>query len=105
MIKHVSRCTCRWVHAHLFSGYLADEAIELLVAHVYINPRPYGPPASPLCGFLRVLSLLAEFNWASQPLIVNLDGQMTAKDYADVQVRSRYIPFWRFLRLIACKSL
>ncbi|KAH0855121.1 hypothetical protein HID58_020476 [Brassica napus] len=38
----VARLAKRWVSAHLFSGCLAEEAIELLVAHVFLTPLPLG---------------------------------------------------------------
>ncbi|WZZ76843.1 hypothetical protein YC2023_088213 [Brassica napus] len=49
----VARLAKRWVSAHLFSGCLAEEAIELLVAHVFLTPLPLGVPCSRINGFLR----------------------------------------------------
>ena len=58
------------------------------MAHVYVHPRPYSPPSSALSGFLRAIALLAEFDWATQPLMIDLGHQLTAKDVADIQVRA-----------------
>jgi U3 small nucleolar RNA-associated protein 22 len=70
----------------MFTGHVSDEALELLVASVYTNPRPYTAPASALCGFWRTLALLAHWGWDAQALIVNVGGQLTAANYADIQV-------------------
>ena len=34
----------RWVSSHLFSNHLADEAVELMVAYLFISPAPYTIP-------------------------------------------------------------
>ena len=74
------RLCLRWIHAHLFSGALAPEAVELLVASLFASPQPFAPPASSTAAFVRFLSLLATHNWAQQPVIVDLDGTMTAAE-------------------------
>lgn len=47
------RLAKRWVSAHLFSNSLSEEAIELLVAHLFLKPFPFRPPSSRITGFLR----------------------------------------------------
>eukprot|EP00003_Mantamonas_plastica_P025625 TRINITY_DN506_c0_g1_i7.p1 TRINITY_DN506_c0_g1~~TRINITY_DN506_c0_g1_i7.p1 ORF type:complete len:967 (+),score=365.77 TRINITY_DN506_c0_g1_i7:130-3030(+) len=66
----------RWMHSQLFSGYVREEAIELIVASLYTNPQPYKAPQSALTGFLRFLYLICSFNWAAVPLIVDQDGDI-----------------------------
>jgi U3 small nucleolar RNA-associated protein 22 len=78
------RLAKRWVHSHLFSSMVSEEAIELLVAHVFLSPRPYDPPTSPFVGFLRFLDLLANFDWSGQPLIINLDRELTAQMQTEI---------------------
>jgi len=78
------RLAKRWVHAHLFSALVSEEALELLVAHVFLSPRPYDPPTSPFVGFLRFLELLAHFDWAGQPLIINLDRELTPQTQTEI---------------------
>ncbi|ESQ49452.1 hypothetical protein EUTSA_v100213920mg, partial [Eutrema salsugineum] len=57
----VARLAKRWFPAHLFSCCLAEEAIELLVAYVFLTPLPLGVPCSP---FFR---LLADYDWLFYP--------------------------------------
>lgn len=53
------------------------EAVELLIASVYLHPAPFaGPPNSPTTAFLRFLMLLAGKDWEEEPLIVDLHGDM-----------------------------
>lgn len=50
-------CFCRlakrWIASHFFSSFLEEEAIELLVAHLFLNPLPFCAPCSRTTGFLR----------------------------------------------------
>ncbi|XP_064608729.1 nucleolar protein 6-like [Liolophura sinensis] len=80
----VVRLAKRWLSAHLMSDYLSEEALELIVAHLYITPAPFSAPSSPVCGLLRFLSLMSQFDWRTNPLMVNLNQAFTKKDYADI---------------------
>ncbi|MED6181174.1 hypothetical protein PIB30_017149, partial [Stylosanthes scabra] len=61
----------RWVASHLFSACLLEEAVELLVAYIFLNPFPLGVPCSRINGFLRFLRLLSQYDWTYSPLIDN----------------------------------
>ncbi|CAN8001209.1 unnamed protein product, partial [Ixodes hexagonus] len=74
----------RWVASQLLSGHVTEECIELLVASVYVAPAPYAVPNSPRVGFQRFLALLANHDWARQPLIVNFSGKLTKDEEADI---------------------
>ncbi|KAF2579772.1 hypothetical protein F2Q68_00006088, partial [Brassica cretica] len=80
----VARLAKRWVSAHLFSGCLAEEAIELLVAHVFLTPLPLGVPLSRFNGFLRFLRLLADYDWWSCPLIVDRNSDFGINDHKNI---------------------
>jgi len=71
------RLCARWVHAHLFSDVLAHEAIELIVASLFVTPAPFAVPTSALAAFVRFLHLLATFPWQDEPMVVDLDDAMT----------------------------
>jgi hypothetical protein len=67
----------RWLHAHLLSGHLMDEFVELTVLYVYSHPHPYPRvPTNAMFAFFRWLRLLATFDWSSQPLLVSINGDM-----------------------------
>lgn len=74
------RLAKRWVGSHLFSDVLQDEAVDLLVAYLFLKPASYSPPLSRITGFLRFLQLLKNYDWALSPLIVDLNGDFTAKE-------------------------
>ncbi|XP_010430490.1 PREDICTED: nucleolar protein 6 [Camelina sativa] len=80
----VARLAKRWVSAHLFSGCLAEEAIELLVAHVFLTPLPLGVPCSRINGFLRFLRLLADYDWMFYPLIVDINNDFGRNDEKEI---------------------
>ncbi|KAI8019409.1 Nucleolar protein 6 [Camellia lanceoleosa] len=80
----VVRLAKRWVAAHLFSTSLAEEAIELLVAYLFLKPLPFYAPCSRIIGFLRFLRLLSEYDWAFSALIVDINGDMTLNDEKEV---------------------
>jgi U3 small nucleolar RNA-associated protein 22 len=79
--KHASsstvvRLTQKWLSSHLLSGQISFETIELLVCHVYTE-SPLGCPASFISGFLGVLGVLADHDWAREPLIVDPQHQIS----------------------------
>ena len=79
------RLAMRWVHSHMLSGLLPQEAVEILVGKVFVDAQPLEPPATAMSGFLRFLRLLSSHDWARQPLIFDPQGSLTAEDYARVQ--------------------
>ncbi|KAI8923033.1 Nrap protein [Entophlyctis helioformis] len=74
----------RWLAAHLLNSAsvatsVPEQVLEILAAHVYLNPHPYGVPTSGFAGFLRVLDLVQSWSWKDEPLIVELEaGKMDA---------------------------
>ncbi|XP_033750343.1 nucleolar protein 6-like [Pecten maximus] len=78
------RLAKRWVSSQLLSDHIRDEALELMVAQIYIAPSPFSVPNSPLVGFLRFLRLLSSHDWSRTPLLVNLNQEFTAGDYAEI---------------------
>lgn len=74
------RLAKRWICSHLLSGILADEAVELLVAYLFVRPFPFCAPCSRVTGFLRFLRLVAYHDWALSPLIVDVNGDLTMKE-------------------------
>ncbi|KAL6542299.1 hypothetical protein OROMI_023901 [Orobanche minor] len=81
---HVVRLAKRWVSSHLFSSTLSEEAIELLVAHLFLKPLPFRLPCSRITGFLRFLRLLSEYDWSFCPLIVDINNDLTPDDDREI---------------------
>jgi len=76
-----ARLAKRWMSAHMFDGYVPEEAVELIVAHLFVSPRPLDPPASSLVGFLRFIRLLAQHPWAEAPLIIDVTEDLKVDQY------------------------
>ena len=81
---YVVRLTNRWIAAHMLSGQVPPEAVELLVASVFTDPSPLQSPTTVPSGFLRCLHLLASHDWAKSPLIVDPEGHITSEDRAHI---------------------
>ncbi|KAM9392295.1 nucleolar protein 6 isoform 1-T1 [Pholidichthys leucotaenia] len=81
----VCRLAKRWLGAQLFSDDITEDTADLLVASLFLQPAPFTPPSSPQVGFLRFLHLLSSFDWRNNPLIVNLNDQLTAADYTEIK--------------------
>ncbi|XP_068616860.1 nucleolar protein 6 [Brachionichthys hirsutus] len=81
----VCRLAKRWLGAHFFSDDITEDAADLLVASLFLQPSPFTPPGSPQVGFLRFLRLLSSFDWRNNPLIVNLNNQLTAADHTEIK--------------------
>lgn len=56
--------------------------MELLVASLFSDEAPLAPPSTGLAGFLRFLLLLAGHDWATAPLLVDPQGELSAADRA-----------------------
>ncbi|XP_073103556.1 uncharacterized protein [Elaeis guineensis] len=78
------RLAKRWVSSHLFSSFLAEEAIELVVAYLFLKPFPFHAPCSRITGFLRFLRLLSNYDWIFSPLIVDINNDFTSKDEKEI---------------------
>ncbi|KAJ0098047.1 hypothetical protein Patl1_28938 [Pistacia atlantica] len=50
----VVRLAKRWVASHLFSACLMEEAVELLVAYLFLKHLPFNVPCSRVTGFLSL---------------------------------------------------
>ncbi|KAG5508054.1 hypothetical protein GH5_07110 [Leishmania sp. Ghana 2012 LV757] len=62
------RLAKRWISAMYLYEFVQPEAVELLVAHAYLQPAPH-TPKTPAGGFLRFVQLLATHDW-STPLVL-----------------------------------
>uniref|UniRef100_A0A673VC95 Nucleolar protein 6 n=1 Tax=Suricata suricatta TaxID=37032 RepID=A0A673VC95_SURSU len=85
----VARLAKRWVRAQLLDEGLTDESLDLVVAALFLHPEPFTPPSSPQVGFLRFLLLISTFDWKNNPLIVNLNSELTVEE--QVEIRSGFL--------------
>ncbi|XP_037654304.1 nucleolar protein 6 [Choloepus didactylus] len=85
----VARLAKRWVRAQLLGEGLTDESLDLLAAALFLHPEPFTPPSSPQVGFLRFLFLVSTFDWKNNPLIVNLNNELTAEE--QVEIRNGFV--------------
>lgn len=83
-----TRLLKRWAAAHLLSGLITSEALELIAAHVYLDSGSRGAPMSATAGFLRALAFLSTWDWAAQPAFVPL--QAVTRDAASRSGRPRF---------------
>lgn len=74
----------RWLSCQMLWGAVTEPALELMLAHVFMQPHPYTAPGSPLTGLLRFLHLLSSFNWAADPLMINLNHDFTQEDFSAI---------------------
>ncbi|KAG9448910.1 hypothetical protein H6P81_008875 [Aristolochia fimbriata] len=80
----VVRLAKRWVTSHLFSLFLGEEAIELLVAYLFLRPFPFRVPCSRITGFLRFLRLLSNYDWTFSPLVIDINNDLTLEDEKEI---------------------
>ncbi|XP_027625610.1 nucleolar protein 6 isoform X2 [Tupaia chinensis] len=85
----VARLAKRWVRAQLLGEELTDESLDLVAAALFLHPEPFTPPSSPQVGFLRFLFLVSTFDWKNNPLVVNLNNELTADE--QVEIRSGFL--------------
>ncbi|WJZ86013.1 hypothetical protein VitviT2T_005516 [Vitis vinifera] len=80
----VVRLAKRWVASHLFSACLVEEAVELLVAYLFLKPLPFYVPCSRISGFLRFLRLLSEYDWNFSALVVDINSDLSPSDEKEI---------------------
>jgi U3 small nucleolar RNA-associated protein 22 len=80
----------KWTASHLLSNtHIPDEILELLAAHIFLHPSPFSPPSTPQTALLRTLLFLSRWDWAAEPLILDLTetAEMTPQQYDEIQTR------------------
>ncbi|KAK5957897.1 U3 snoRNP protein [Knufia fluminis] len=79
----------RFIASHHLSIHLPQPILEVIAAHVFLNPTPWGPPGTATTAFARCLHLLARWDWSAEPLIVDLSlaQDMTLEQRRDLETR------------------
>ncbi|XP_066359297.1 uncharacterized protein [Miscanthus floridulus] len=80
----VVRLAKRWISAHLFSSFISEEAVELVVAYIFLKPFPFHAPSSRVAGFLRFLRLLSSFDWTFSPMVIDINNDFNLKDEKEI---------------------
>ena len=78
-----------WASCHLLTPHLSPELLEILTVRTFLHPAPWSVPGCLRTAFLRTLNLIAKWNWRSEPMIVDLGGEMTDKDVEIINTRFR----------------
>ncbi|KAI8815755.1 Nrap protein [Fimicolochytrium jonesii] len=73
-LPHAIRLTKRWLGAHMLSPHVSDEWVESVVVAALLADGAE-VPASPSTAFLRVLHVLAHWDFRSTPLVASLDPE------------------------------
>ncbi|GFX25918.1 nucleolar protein 6 [Trichonephila clavipes] len=78
------RLAKRWISSQLKYGFIHDVAVELLIASLYVHPEPYTCPCSPQIAFIRFLTLLANHDWKTAPIIVNFNNELKNENINEI---------------------
>ncbi|KAE9041263.1 Nucleolar protein 6 [Phytophthora rubi] len=70
------RLVQRWLADKALSNVLAVEAVELLMADVFLSAASASAPRSVLSSFLRFLKRIASFDWQNAPFVVDLNSSL-----------------------------
>ncbi|RMD41024.1 hypothetical protein DV735_g4135, partial [Chaetothyriales sp. CBS 134920] len=79
----------KWASSHLLSRLLPEEILEIIAASIFLQPSPWKTPNSASTAFYRCLRFLSQWDWAAEPLIVDLglSQDMTLKQRDDLKTR------------------
>ncbi|KAL9026996.1 MAG: hypothetical protein Q9196_004421 [Gyalolechia fulgens] len=94
LLSMTIRLFIKWRDAHLLSSHIRDELIELLAIRTFVHPYPWQPPASLSTAFIRTLAFTANWDWQSEPLIVDFSSALARQDIEAINVR---FEVWRKL--------
>ncbi|EEB08029.1 hypothetical protein SJAG_03156 [Schizosaccharomyces japonicus yFS275] len=79
------RLAKHWFYSHLLTDHVSDEIIELLAASVYVNLNSWQVPSSGETAFCRMLYFLSTWDWRFEPLIVDVNENMTADQRNEIR--------------------
>ncbi|KAI4118717.1 MAG: hypothetical protein LQ345_001283 [Seirophora villosa] len=84
LLSPTIRLLKKWRDAHLLSSHLRDELIELVAIRTFLHPSPWQPPGSLNSAFIRTLAFIANWDWHSDPLLVDLNSELRKPDIEDI---------------------
>lgn len=87
MLSPSMRLVKMWRDSHLLSDHISDELIELLTIRIFVHPHPWSVPGSIITGFLRTLTYISKWDWRSEPLILDFNGEMSSQDIDAIRLR------------------
>ena len=87
LLSQTIRLVKTWFSSHLLSLHFAEELMELLVVRTFVQPHPWQSPSSVQTGFLRTLLFLSRWDWRLEPLIVNMNGELSREDVETMDTR------------------
>lgn len=78
-----------WISAHHLSQHVPLEVLEIIAVHVFLFPAPWSAPGTPTTAFARCLHFLSQWDWSTQPLIVDLSPsqEMTIESRNELETR------------------
>ncbi|KIY02801.1 uncharacterized protein Z520_01266 [Fonsecaea multimorphosa CBS 102226] len=81
----------KWVSSHLLlHEHIPEEILELIAAHIFLQPAPWSAPGSATTAFLRCLHFFSRWDWAYSPLMIDVSvsqDSLTAARIAEIQTR------------------
>ncbi|KAI9822361.1 MAG: hypothetical protein M1827_000080 [Pycnora praestabilis] len=87
LLSTTIRLVKKWFDNHLLSAHVSEELVELIVIHSFVLPYPWEAPSSAMTGFLRTILFISRWDWRTDPLIVDFNGEMTDKDINSINTR------------------
>ena len=82
----VVRAAHRWLSAHLFTGLIPFEAVELLVAYVYTSKNSsLNAPGTMVAGLMRFFRLLSSHDWEGEPLVIDPHDHLNDDDHVEIK--------------------
>lgn len=77
----------KWFQGHLLSNHFSEELIELFAINTFTRSWPYQPPSSVRTAFTRTIEFLARWDWRSEPLVVDINADLTIDKMASITTR------------------
>ena len=81
----------RWIASHMFSPHISDEAIEALVATLFVTPGSALPPMSREVTFVRFLNLIASHLW-HDPVVLDPENVVTEAEVERINRTAKGAP-------------
>ncbi|XP_060804531.1 nucleolar protein 6 [Amyelois transitella] len=76
----------RWLSSHLLSPpHFPPTVAELITAAVFVHSSPLSPPTMPTAGLVRVLTLLANTDWAREMIVLDFNEDMKREEIIELE--------------------
>ncbi|KAF6027177.1 NOL6 [Bugula neritina] len=84
-----ARLLKKFFGSHMLTSLLPEPITDLIAASVYLDAKPYQAPRCEMVAFFRCLHLIANHDWANNPLVINFHEEINDDALSEIMEKFR----------------